>query len=158
MQLFHPMECNNRIICHISFFMYIPCMLIGIQKLYCLCLICWSVLTLCCNFFMKKAFHECYKQIWFFFVWLLKQNMWVYGQQVLYKSWYITRNYILLMLSSCLWLWDQFHDDIMRWRPFPHYCPFVWGTHWLLVYSQHKEPVMWKAYCCLWSTLAPNAF
>ena len=34
------------------------------------------------------------------------------------------------------------HDDIMTWRCFPHYWPFVQGIHQLLVDSQHKGPVM----------------
>ena len=30
------------------------------------------------------------------------------------------------------------HDDIIKWKHFPHYWPFVWGIHWWLVNSLHK--------------------
>ena len=34
------------------------------------------------------------------------------------------------------------HDDVMKWKLFLHYWPFVWGIHWSPVNSPHKEPVM----------------
>ena len=30
------------------------------------------------------------------------------------------------------------HDDIIKWKHFPRYWPFVWGVHRSLVNSQHK--------------------
>ena len=32
----------------------------------------------------------------------------------------------------------EHHDDIIKWKQFPHYWPFVWGIHWSLVNSPHK--------------------
>ena len=30
------------------------------------------------------------------------------------------------------------HDDVMKWKHFPRYCPFVQGIHWSPVNSPHK--------------------
>ena len=30
------------------------------------------------------------------------------------------------------------HDDVIRWKHFPRYWPFVWGIHWSPVNSPHK--------------------
>ena len=31
------------------------------------------------------------------------------------------------------------HDDVIKWKQFPRYCPFVRGTHRWPVYSPHKD-------------------
>ena len=31
------------------------------------------------------------------------------------------------------------HDDVIKWRHFPRYWPFVWGIHWSPVNSPHKD-------------------
>ena len=42
------------------------------------------------------------------------------------------------------------HDDVIKWKHFPHYWPFVKGTHWSLVDSPHKG--QWRgALMFLWS-------
>ena len=33
----------------------------------------------------------------------------------------------------------QYHDDIVKWKHFPSYRPFVRGIHWSLVNSPHKD-------------------
>ena len=33
--------------------------------------------------------------------------------------------------------WD-YHDDVIKWKHFPHYWPFVLGIHWSPVNSPHK--------------------
>ena len=30
------------------------------------------------------------------------------------------------------------HDDVIKWKHFPRYWPFVWGIHWSTVNSPHK--------------------
>ena len=40
-----------------------------------------------------------------------------------------------VMLRSSL------HDDIIKWKHFPHYWPFVWGIHWSPVNSPAQRPV-----------------
>ena len=30
------------------------------------------------------------------------------------------------------------HNDVIKWKHFPHYWPFVWGIHWSPVNSPHK--------------------
>ena len=56
------------------------------------------------------------------------------------------------------------HDDVIKWKNFPRYWPFVRGIHWWLVDSPHKifrqgptyfESPLWTAaasfeYCCRW--------
>ena len=34
------------------------------------------------------------------------------------------------------------HHDVIKWKHFPRYRPFVWGIHRSLVNSPHKGPVM----------------
>ena len=38
------------------------------------------------------------------------------------------------------WLhwYDSHHDDVIKWKPFPHYWSFVRGIHWSPVNSPHK--------------------
>ena len=36
---------------------------------------------------------------------------------------------------------ESYHDDVIKWKHFPHYWPFVWGIQWSLVNSPHK--VQW---------------
>ena len=33
---------------------------------------------------------------------------------------------------------SQNHDDVIKWKHFPRYWPFVWGIHWSPVNSPHK--------------------
>ena len=44
--------------------------------------------------------------------------------------------------SSVTYAWD-----IMPWKHFPHYCPFLWGIHQPVVDSPHKGPVMQGSFC-----------
>ena len=32
-----------------------------------------------------------------------------------------------------------FHDDVIKWKHFPRFCPFVRGIHWSSVNSHHKD-------------------
>ena len=34
--------------------------------------------------------------------------------------------------------WTWFHDDVIKWKHFPRYWPFVWGIHRSPVNSTHK--------------------
>ena len=47
----------------------------------------------------------------------------------------------------------QWHDDVIKWKHFPRYCPFVWGIHRSLVNSPHKGqwrgPLM-VSLICIW--------
>ena len=52
-------------------------------------------------------------------------------------------------LSFCSFI----HDDIMKWKHFPHYWPFVRGIHWSPVNSPHKG--QWRgalmfSLICVW--------
>ena len=45
------------------------------------------------------------------------------------------------------------HDDVIKWKHFPHYWPFVWGTHRSPVNSPHKG--QWRgalmfSLICVW--------
>ena len=52
-----------------------------------------------------------------------------------------------LPLHACLvmYLWKSWHDDVIKWKHFPRYWPFVWGVHRWPVKSPHKGR------CFLWS-------
>ena len=41
---------------------------------------------------------------------------------------------------SCYWCYlSVSHDDVIKWKHFPRYWPFVWGRHRLPVNSPHKS-------------------
>ena len=44
----------------------------------------------------------------------------------------------LIKLGPFQWH-GQYHDDIVKWKHFPSYRPFVRGIHWSLVNSPHKD-------------------
>ena len=41
--------------------------------------------------------------------------------------------------------WNKkiYHDDLIKWKHFPHYWPFGWGIHWSLVNSPHTGQWRW---------------
>ena len=43
------------------------------------------------------------------------------------------------------------HDDVIKWKYFPRYWPFVWGIHRSPVNSPHKASDA-EFWCVLWST------
>ena len=64
---------------------------------------------------------------------------------------YVALCYIA-MTSFCVMLLGMHppvHDDVIKWKHFPHYWPFVQGIHWSLVNSPYKG----QLWCFLWSAL-----
>ena len=56
-------------------------------------------------------------------------------------------------VGSVLWPNDCLHEDVMKWRPFPRYWPFVRGIHRSPVNSPHKG--QWRgafmfSLICVW--------
>ena len=51
--------------------------------------------------------------------------------------------------------WNILHDNVMTWKYFPHYWPFVRGIHWSPVDSPHKGPVI-KSLDMLLAPLSPQ--
>ena len=49
--------------------------------------------------------------------------------------------------------WVKDHDDVMTWKCFPHYWPFLRHIHWSPVVSPHKRPWRSKLWCFLHCTL-----
>ena len=51
-----------------------------------------------------------------------------------------------------LWYPESFHNDVIKWKHFPHYWPFVRGTHRSPVNSPHKG--QWRGalifFICAW--------
>ena len=51
----------------------------------------------------------------------------------------------LVLIDDQLWCkqwwpsWCCDHDDVIKWKHFPLYCPFVWGIHQSPVNSPHKD-------------------
>ena len=61
------------------------------------------------------------------------------------KSWYGHRLHNVTLWSSHL-----IHDDVIKWKHFPRYSPFVWGIHRSPVNSPHNG--QWRgAFIFLWS-------
>ena len=47
----------------------------------------------------------------------------------------------------------QNHDDVIKWKLFPHNWPFVWGIHWSPVNSPHKgqwRGALMSPLICVW--------
>ena len=44
----------------------------------------------------------------------------------------------ILKVLLCIW-WCKLHDDVIKWKHFPHYWPFVRGIHRSQVNSPHKS-------------------
>ena len=58
-----------------------------------------------------------------------------------------------LLWDLSLIVWSTFHDDVIKWRHFPRYWPFVRGIHRWPVNSPHKG--QWRAalmffFICVW--------
>ena len=53
--------------------------------------------------------------------------------------------------------WNEhfFTSDVVKWKHFPHYCPFVRGIHGPLV-NLRKGPVLWIFYI-LWTSCCTNS-
>ena len=57
------------------------------------------------------------------------------------------------------WLIFKWHDDVIKWKHFPRYWPFVRGIHWSPVNSPHK--VQWRGalmlpLICAWINVWAN--
>ena len=53
----------------------------------------------------------------------------------------------------------QEHDDVIKWKHFPRYCPFVRGIHRLPVNSRHKgrwRGVLMFSLICAWTNASAN--
>ena len=57
-------------------------------------------------------------------------------------------------------MYVKIHDDVIKWKPFPRYWPFVQGIHWSPVNSPHK--IQWREALILtiarpeiWDAIAP---
>ena len=47
-----------------------------------------------------------------------------------------------------------YHDDVIKWKHFPHYWPFVRGIHWSPVNSPHKD--QWRG-ALMFSLICTNS-
>ena len=64
----------------------------------------------------------------------------------------ISDDYMLIMSICDIFMWD-YHDDVIKWKHFPRYWPFVWGIHRSTVNSLHKG--QWRgalmfSLICVW--------
>ena len=57
-------------------------------------------------------------------------------------------NMYIFKVMVCIFL----DDDLIKWKHFPRYWPFVWGIHRLLVNSPHTKANNAELWCFLWST------
>ena len=51
------------------------------------------------------------------------------------------------------WHRDKMHDDVIKWKHFPRYWPYVWGIHCSLVNSPHKghwRGALMFSLICVW--------
>ena len=80
------------------------------------------------------------------------QNLLIKHKANVKKSWQIIKviintlpnstNFFVNVVSLWLYLWIYLirhdHDDVIKWKHFPRYWPFVWGIHRSPVNSPHK--------------------
>ena len=89
-------------------------------------------------------------------------TVWLLNQLVVFYIVFITHNIpgslpkpILTKIYDATWLLQttMMHVDIIKWKHFPHYWPFVWGIHRSPVNSPHKG--QWRralmfSFICTW--------
>ena len=58
---------------------------------------------------------------------------------------------VFVFIEYTMGIFPCLHDDVLRWKPFPYYWPFVRGIQWSLVESPHKGPIMQalRYLCCV---------
>ena len=71
-----------------------------------------------------------------------------------HQPWYLMLHYYCCIIKSSYLSSTLFsHDDIIKWKHFPHYCPFVWGIHQSPVNSpqtgQWRGALMFSLICVL---------
>ena len=66
--------------------------------------------------------------------------------------------YNAMMHQWCLFIstihWSENHDDVIKWKHFPGYWPFVWGIHRWPVNSPHKgqwRKTLMFSLICAWT-------
>ena len=75
---------------------------------------------------LEKCLQQLYmKSIWNFYICLSEQRHWY----SIWPEWLSTR-------AWCVW--HGMHDDVIKWKHFPRYWPFVRGIHRSPVNSPHK--------------------
>ena len=52
--------------------------------------------------------------------------------------------YIYIESSTDFW-WEpkHNHDDVIKWKRFPRYWPFVWGIHQLIPLTKASDTELW---------------
>ena len=73
-------------------------------------------------------------------VWLLHTNRLAIEQSLSWIMLNVKHVYICdyIKLRNWLGVCDIHHEDIIKWKHFPRYWPFVGGIHWSLVNSPYK--------------------
>ena len=115
---------------------------------------CWSVawvsLLLLCQVMWVTQFETMAELWWKWYIFFhFKLNIPVHRyQNSICASWYYDRhmpsgdrNIIIIVLCTVgivRWLIRLFHDDVIKWKHFPRYWPFVRGIHRSSVNSPHK--------------------
>ena len=64
------------------------------------------------------------------------KSLWCYQ----FEDWGGMQTYLYVLWKQ---FWVMIHNDLMTWKCFQHYWPFVRGNHQWLV-SSHKGPAMWN--------------
>ena len=70
---------------------------------------------------------------------------------------------LVLRANKCFWnaphQWASLHDDVIKWKHFPHYWPLVWGIQRSLVNSPHKgqwHGALMFSFICTWINAQVN--
>ena len=78
---------------------------------------------------------------------IMSQQQWVSVRTTPYIKWRIRTKYepefdcvpgVCLLICRCLINTEAIHDDVIKWKHFPRYWPFVRGIHRSPVNSPHK--------------------
>ena len=80
---------------------------------------------------------------------ILAKTVLPYCRMNLYKTDLYKQFESMVLSWICIWTCLQIHDDVIKWKHFPRYWPFVRGIHRSPVNSPHKasDAELW---CFLW--------
>ena len=106
----------------------------------------WTIIKICSFFFMLSVFHCCFSFV-LLFIFMAQQ----------YYMTSSSADFLCLsaetIVSRLLFRVYMYHDDVIKWKHFPRYWPFVRGIHRSPVNSPHKR--QWRgalmfSLICVW--------
>ena len=96
--------------------------------------------------------------------WMMSSDWWKQIQNFYWSNKFCFQHFVCWRWQGKTTMTDcsQLHDDVIKWKHFPHHWPFVQGIHRSLVNSQHKGqwhgPLMLSLICTLDKRLSTQSW